>query len=205
MSVERCERLVVEAVEASPLVRLLLRGLARAGCPLALPRHVACETLRPGLLGGFDRQLNQVVVCAEKCRTAAVVERILAHELVHMYDQCAAGVDWADLRHLACSEVRAANLAHCPGPLAGALADGAALWGGHRACVRGRAVSSVAAVGGVGREEAEEAVAAVFERCYADLEPVGRRCWGRGEQGRAEREEQWNCGRGEGGVSSVPP
>ena len=39
MSVGRCERLVVEAVEGSPLVHLLLGGLARAGCPLVLPRH----------------------------------------------------------------------------------------------------------------------------------------------------------------------
>ena len=199
MSVGRCERLVVEAVEGSPLVHLLLGGLARAGCPLALPRHVACEPLGPGLLGGFDRRSNQVVVCSEKCRTAEVVEQILAHELVHLYDQCVARVDWSDLRHLACSEVRAANLAHCRGALSGALGDGAALWGGHRACVRGRAARSVAAVGGVGREVAGEAVAAVFEQCYADLEPVGRRCWGRAEQGRAEREEQWRRGRGEGG------
>lgn len=34
----------------------------------------------------------------------------LTHELVHSYDHCRAHVDWNDLKHLACSEIRAANL-----------------------------------------------------------------------------------------------
>ena len=89
-------------------------------------------------MGGYDRELNQVVLCSDKCRDPATVERILAHELVHMYDQCTARVDWGNLQHLACSEVRAANLAHCMGPLRGVLRDGGPVVGGHTACVQVR-------------------------------------------------------------------
>ena len=34
------------------------------------------------------------------------MEHTLVHELVHMYDQCTFKVDWDNLRHHACSEVR---------------------------------------------------------------------------------------------------
>ena len=34
------------------------------------------------------------------------MEHTIVHELVHMYDQCMFRVDWNNLRHHACSEVR---------------------------------------------------------------------------------------------------
>jgi inner membrane protease ATP23 len=34
----------------------------------------------------------------------------LTHELVHTLDYCRAEIDWDNLDHLACTEVRAANL-----------------------------------------------------------------------------------------------
>ena len=38
---------------------------------------------------------------------------MLTHELVHALDQCTRVVDWEDERHLACAEIRAANLTRC--------------------------------------------------------------------------------------------
>ena len=38
------------------------------------------------------------------------MNEIMTHELVHMYDHCRAHVDWDNLYHVACTEVRAANL-----------------------------------------------------------------------------------------------
>ena len=60
MCVARCENLVLEAIQSSPLVFSLVSALERAGCPFSLARHVACEPLPPGMLGGFDKDLNQV-------------------------------------------------------------------------------------------------------------------------------------------------
>ena len=96
-----------------------------------------------------------------------------------MYDYCVADLDLGNVEHLACTEVRAANLAHCKTGLSAALHDGGS-WGGWRReqeeCVRNRAVLSVRTISKVGVEEADNAVRKVFERCYGDLEPVGRRC-----------------------------
>lgn len=42
-------------------------------------------------------------------------------------------------------------------------------------CVKTKAIQSVLAVRNVSEEEARAAVNRVFNRCYADLEPIGRR------------------------------
>ena len=56
-------------------------------------------------LHSYDLLHNQVVLCSEKCTNLAKVTTILSHELVHMYDNCVAKVDWSNKHHLACSEV----------------------------------------------------------------------------------------------------
>ena len=38
------------------------------------------------------------------------MEHTIVHELVHMYDQCMFKVDWNNLRHHACSEVRTVTI-----------------------------------------------------------------------------------------------
>ena len=176
---EQCERLVVTAW-SRPLVSSLVTGLARAGCRLNLARHVSCEQCRPGLAGGFDRESNQVVICSNVCRDLQKVETILAHELVHMYDHCVNKMDWTNPHHLACSEVRAAALTQCAGPVAAWWRDGGAgtiLASQHQHCVRHRAARSLMQILQCGEVDAAKAVQEVFSRCYRDTEPVGRfRC-----------------------------
>lgn len=46
-------------------------------------------------------------------------------------------------------------------------------------CVKHKAIVSVLAVRDVTYEQAKEAVEKVFDRCYADLEPIGRRFKGK--------------------------
>jgi len=195
MEVTRCESLVLEAVNSNPLVKTLISALNRAGCEFSTVRHIACEPLPPGMLGGFDKDLNQVVICSNKCQDLNKVTQILSHELVHMFDDCSTKIDWTDLRHLACSEVRAANLAHCLGPLSGFMRDGAPLLDGHAACVKAKASRSVQLVGKVSKGQAESVVEQVFDKCYLDLEPIGRRCWDDQEQLRAAEEENWRKGK----------
>ena len=65
MCVAHCESLVLEAVQSSPLVFSLVSALNRAGCPFSLARHVACEPLPMGMLGGFDKDLNQVLILVD--------------------------------------------------------------------------------------------------------------------------------------------
>lgn len=46
---------------------------------------------------------------------------------------------------------------------------------GFSKCVRLKAVDTLAATGRVDQEKAAQIVDSVFDRCYNDLEPVGRR------------------------------
>ena len=75
--------------------------------------HPGCFVI-PVQVFRYDRETNQVVICSDKCQDLATVTTILTHELVHMYDNCTAKVDWENIQHLACSEVIFANVQHMP-------------------------------------------------------------------------------------------
>ncbi len=181
-------------------IRLLLAALTRSGCPLSESnawRHLVCEECSPAVEGGFDAENNQVVICQKRVVDDDRAEAVLTHELVHMYDFCTAKVDFNNVRHLACTEVRfdlyknyrkshfmcifydtgrAANLSQrCRFSALGSRLSARA----HRECVRELAAGSVASIKQeLSRDEARSAVDEVFDRCYADLEPIGRHSWG---------------------------
>uniref|UniRef100_A0A1I8JNT6 Mitochondrial inner membrane protease ATP23 n=1 Tax=Macrostomum lignano TaxID=282301 RepID=A0A1I8JNT6_9PLAT len=115
------------------------------------------------------QQCGQFSAAPDPCVT-------LRHELVHAFDACRAVADFdSSLDQLACTEVskeffksrfRAYNLAE---PASWQKPAGWSRPTGPRAAVRQRRVDSVLTA------EAETAVNRVFDRCYADLEPFGRR------------------------------
>lgn len=55
--------------------------------------------------GGFSPD-HGIMVCANEMRSQGHLEDTLAHEMVHAWDHLRFKVDWADLRHAACTEVR---------------------------------------------------------------------------------------------------
>ena len=169
-----CEKRIAKALDSSPLIKILLKGMQNAGCVVNPARHFACENCSGEIAGGFDVRTNQVVICANQCRTEEKVEQILSHELVHMYDFCTAQIDFANVDHLACTEVRAANLAHCRflGGEGGFLAS-------RESCVRERAAKSVSVIKGLSHDLAMKAVDKVFDKCYRDQEPIGRYTYSR--------------------------
>lgn len=42
-----------------------------------------------------------------------MVQGVLSHEMIHMFDYCRNKLEFDNLDHLACTEIRAANLCHC--------------------------------------------------------------------------------------------
>ena len=54
--------------------------------------------------GGFHPDAG-ILICANEMRDKKHLEDTLAHEMIHAWDQLRWKVDWADLRHAACSEV----------------------------------------------------------------------------------------------------
>lgn len=127
--------------------------------------------------GGYDPVLNQVVVCQNIARTEGLVQGVLAHEFIHMFDYCENDLDFKNIDHLACTEIRAANLTHCSFMSSLVQGDSSflAVKATHKNCVKSKALASVLAVRKVSLEEGIAAVERVFPRCYNDLEPIGRR------------------------------
>jgi inner membrane protease ATP23 len=54
--------------------------------------------------GGFSPD-HGILICANEMRNKKHLEDTLAHEMVHAWDHLRWKVDWADLRHAACTEV----------------------------------------------------------------------------------------------------
>ena len=172
-SVVQCEKNIARAIKTSPFIRLMIAGLEEAGCDIIPHRHLVCEPgCSPEVSGGFDQNTNQVVICSNICQTPSKVEEILAHELVHLYDYCTINLDLTKSEHLACTEIRAANLAHCKNQFFDALSQ--QKWKSHTDCVKHKAASSVRVIKGISHQEAIKIVENVFDKCYTDLEPIGR-------------------------------
>ena len=96
--------------------------------------------------------------------------------MMDMFDKCAYKTDPKNINHLACTEIRKANLADCNylRYLNRKDAD-FALEKQHSKCVRSVAYENLIRTKFVPEKEAKKAVDTVFKKCYNDLEPIGRR------------------------------
>ncbi|KAL5014119.1 hypothetical protein ScPMuIL_008389 [Solemya velum] len=172
----KCEANVNWCAQNHPMVKLMMRALKSHGCEVDFRRHISCENCKARVNGGFDPTTNQVVVCQNNSKKRSICCNVLAHELLHAFDFCRAKVDFTNLHHLACTEIRAANMMHCSFLAAWSSGD-ASLFNikqRHEECVKNKAVMSVVMVRNVPMEKAREIVDNVFPKCYKDYEPVGR-------------------------------
>ncbi|KAK9876770.1 hypothetical protein WA026_015007 [Henosepilachna vigintioctopunctata] len=173
----KCEQNVYKCILKSPLVKLMLGALKGSGCEVDIRRHISCEECAPTVSGGYDPILNQIVVCQNTAKSTGIVQGVLTHEFIHMLDHCQNKLDFTNLEHLACTEIRAANLAHCSWMSAWMNGDTSIFnfKETHQNCVKSKALSSVMAVRNVSEDDAMKAINKVFPKCYNDLEPIGRR------------------------------
>ncbi|KAJ8957046.1 hypothetical protein NQ314_006605 [Rhamnusium bicolor] len=173
----KCERNVYKCIKESPLVKLMMGALKASGCAVDIRRHIACEECAPTVSGGYDPILNQVIICHNTTTKEGIVQGVLTHEMIHMFDYCQNHLDFKNIDHLACTEVRAANLAHCSFISAWINGDASPIniKEAHQNCVKSKALSSVLAARNVTKLEAIDAIERVFPKCYPDLEPIGRR------------------------------
>lgn len=159
----------------APLVTLSLPTFIQAGCAVD-SSFIRVEHCSAQVGGGF-RPPDGVVICHNHLASQAEVDNALTHELIHAYDHCRAkNLDWYDLQHHACSEIRAASLSgDCDWRMEVARGN-FGLRGQHQACVRRRAELSVAMNANCeSPAQAAQAVDAVFERCFRDTAPFDRR------------------------------
>merc|ERR1719308_755320 len=171
------------------MVKNMVSALKASGCPVDITRDIQCEMCQPGKniehAGGYDAALNQVFICANNADNTGHVHGALVRHLIQMFDACVNKYDFQNAEHLACTEVRKANLANC-----GYLVHMQQPWASvrwqnaHAECVRNTAVDYMIKTKFVKPEIAEKAVDKVFDKCYLTWmsgAPWSYDHWGEGE------------------------
>merc|ERR1719259_1257430 len=121
----------------------MLSALRSRGCVTdVFERHFSCDVCKPGRnvenFGGFDDSVNQAFICSNNISGSGLVYGTLLRQLITMFDVCTKKYDFRNARHLACTEIRKANLANC-NMAVGMTRPGADLFAvrdQQRACVR---------------------------------------------------------------------
>lgn len=177
-----CEKTLYSLIKSEPLIKLLVGALNSSGCPVDIRRNFSCEVCCDGVLGGYDAETQQVVICQNNVASSGKMATILTHELIHMFDHCVNNTDFKKPEHLACTEIRAINLTSCS--LIDSFISGFVSFTDlikkdygkmHALCVKERAMQSVIAASLLSEDEAIRVIEKVFPFCYEDLEPIGRR------------------------------
>ncbi|KAK8854784.1 mitochondrial inner membrane protease ATP23 [Kwoniella newhampshirensis] len=167
---DKCEKWKSELMTSSPAVVFLLQHLSLSGCPFpasAIQCHPCPETRS----GGFSPD-HGILLCQNRFFSKRHMEDTLTHELLHAFDHCRFKVDWGNLRHHACSEIRAANLSGDCRWTREVKRGFYAFNKQHQACVKRRAILSVLANPAcTSPDMAERAVNEVWESCFADTRP----------------------------------
>ncbi|KTW27915.1 uncharacterized protein T551_02882 [Pneumocystis jirovecii RU7] len=122
--------------------------------------------------GGFDPSKG-IFLCQNKIRSKSQMEDTLVHEMIHAYDHSKFAVDWNNLFHRSCSEIRAASLSGECGWWKefkkGAIGT---FRKHHQECVKRRSALSVSKHPACkDMEHAKQVVMQVFESCFSDTRP----------------------------------
>ncbi|SCU78066.1 LANO_0A01992g1_1 [Lachancea nothofagi CBS 11611] len=134
---------------------------------------IICDVCPEWRSGGFHPELG-ILLCQNRIRDKWHLEDTLAHEMVHYYDNTRWQVDWLNLKHHACSEIRASSLSgECRFMQEFARRGlGFKVSSGHQECVRRRATLSV--MGNPNckdQQHAEKVVDEVWDSCFSDTRP----------------------------------
>lgn len=129
--------------------------------------------------GAFDSERRMVVMnpaVPEAFLNQAEWTRSVTHELIHAYDHCRAKVEATNCSHIACTEVRAANLSgdcdfgvEVSRSLA-LIARGGGLGGHQQRCVKRRAELSLSFHSQC-KDDEKRTMGQVWDACYADTAP----------------------------------
>ncbi|EDK36365.2 hypothetical protein PGUG_00463 [Meyerozyma guilliermondii ATCC 6260] len=158
----------------SPSVKFMMEHVQKLGGNLS-SKNITCDMCDGMKGGGFHPEMG-ILLCSNWIKDKWQLEDILTHELVHAYDHLKFKVDLTNLKHHACTEIRASALSGECRILNEIKKTGLGDFGSKfQACVRRRAAISVSANPNCSsKEEAESVVNAVWESCFNDTRPFER-------------------------------
>jgi len=167
---QKCVEWKRDLLATSPKIIFMLQHLRELGSnvPSSSTHCVPCSNSA----GTAHPPSGHIFLCQGTHLNRKHMEDSITHELIHLYDHARFKVNWNDLRHHACSEIRANNLS-------GDCSYGREVQRGffaftkhHQECVRRRAIVSVRMHPGCPDDAtAERVVNEVFESCVEDTRP----------------------------------
>eukprot|EP00730_Choanoeca_flexa_P004044 TRINITY_DN11584_c0_g13_i1.p1 TRINITY_DN11584_c0_g13~~TRINITY_DN11584_c0_g13_i1.p1 ORF type:complete len:211 (+),score=48.25 TRINITY_DN11584_c0_g13_i1:100-732(+) len=167
---ERCDKFLQKSFKNSSFVQFMLKNLEDVGCKVDVDKFFVCSQC--DISAAYDAGHGEIVLCENNIYNSENMANVVTHELIHAYDDCRANVDFHDIRHLACTEIRAASLSgDCffTNEVLNRLNLGVRKQ--HQVCVKRRAALSLEAVLGVSRTVAMQAIDEVYDMCFKDTAP----------------------------------
>ncbi|EON66182.1 mitochondrial inner membrane protease atp23 [Coniosporium apollinis CBS 100218] len=167
----RCAKHRDYLLQYSPVVRFLREQINELGQDIN-SENVRCKRCTTRQSGGFDSEYG-ILLCANQLRNRGHVEDTMAHEMVHAWDHLRFKVERGNLRHAACTEIRASTLS-------GECRFGREFWTRGQwkltqqlqECVRRRATLSVMNRPGCKDDvHAARIVNEVWDSCFNDTRP----------------------------------
>lgn len=174
---ERCDSCIKDkdwVMQYSPSVLFMMDHINKLGGNLSA-KNITCEPCDDLKGGGFHPQMG-ILLCSNWIRDKWQLEDILTHELVHAYDYLKFNLDYNNLKHHACTEIRASMLSGECRIFNEIRKTGLANFDKKfQACIKRRAVLSVQANPKCKDSvEAEKIVGAVWTSCFNDTRPFER-------------------------------
>ena len=165
-------------LQYSPSVLFMMdqiKNLTKDGQNVITKSNIICDVCDDLKGGGFHPDVG-ILLCSNWIRSKWQLEDVLTHELVHVYDYLKFNIDLKNLKHHACTEIRASMLSGECRMLNEIKKTGLADFGKKfQLCVQRRAVLSVTANPNCkNSEEAEKVVSTVWQSCFNDTRPFER-------------------------------
>jgi len=165
----------------SPFINLLITALEDHGCKVAI-KALRCDWAE-NIRAAYMSQSKSIVVCSQvfdnlsRSQSRKQLEYLIAHELVHAFDDCRAHIDFHDNHnHLMCTEIRAASLSgECMMKNNKLNVFLEKFTGLHKHCIKKSAMRSFSAMHpSCSKEAVLNVVNQVFQSCYNDYTPFDR-------------------------------
>lgn len=177
---QQCEAWKDKAITDSRKVDYLFRAMGRLGCvvdPRAFISCVHCPAHASGAAHIHD-DMTHVLMSANGIRSYDQFETVLTHELIHVFDHCKYELDTTNVRHHACTEVRASNLSGDCSFKRELMRGDTDITAHQPKCVKRRAIMSILTNPQITSvDQARKIVDEVYDRCAADTEPFGSVPW----------------------------
>ncbi|KAI9811668.1 MAG: Mitochondrial inner membrane protease atp23 [Phylliscum demangeonii] len=177
---QRCESHRDWLLKWSPTVRFMTDKINQLQGGTLDRDNIRCRRCVSGLIGGGFSPEYGILLCANELRDRDQLEDTLAHEMVHAYDWLRFKWQRENLRHAACTEIRAIMLSgECRFVEEFFGRKNRTLAMQFQKCVRRRAEMAVwhhprctdKATGEKSRERAAQVVNRVWDSCFNDTRP----------------------------------